>query len=537
MNPARIMIVEDENIIAMDLRMRLQALGYTIVAMAATGEDAIRQAEAQRPDLALMDIVLRGALDGIQATEQVQGRLGIPVIYVTAYSDETTVQRARLTEPYGYVLKPFEDRELKTVIEMVLYKAAMERRLRESEARFRLLAENATDMIARHALDGKYLYVSPACVRLLGYAPEEMLDKSAYDFVHPADIAPLTQAHQKLPASGIVSITMRVRRRDDTYLWMEAVARLIRDATGAPQEIQVAARDVSKRKQAEETQQRLIAILEATPDLVGINMPDGKLLYLNQAGRKMLGIAPDQDLSQVRFFEFLSAEQAYQLHRDGFPDNPIFDTWRGEVTLTNRQQQTVPVSLVGLNHRSSEGTVAYTSAIARDISEQKKAERELYYLSTHDALTGLYNRAYFETELARLEKTRYLPVSVVMVDVDGLKIVNDQQGHAAGDDLLKRAAHVLRLALRTEDIVARIGGDEFAIILPSTNAADGAHLVDRVNQALAEHNRTAATGLSLSLGVATQSEATPLTEVLRQADALMYQAKAAKHARQSNQVF
>ena len=101
-----------------------------------------------------------------------------------------------------------------------------------------------------------------------------------------------------------------------------------------------------------------------------------------------------------------------------------------------------------------------------DITQQKRAEDRLRFLSTHDVLTGLYNRAFFEEETTRMERGRHYPISVLMVDVDHLKITNDRRGHAAGDSLLRRAAAVLRAAFRTEDVVARIGGDEFAVLLP-----------------------------------------------------------------------
>jgi signal transduction histidine kinase len=126
---AKIMVVEDEGIVARDIQDCLQALGYTVCATASSGSEAIRQAIETQPDLVLMDIVLEGEMDGVEAGAKIRDCCRIPVVYLTAYADEETLQRAKVTEPYAFVLKPFEERELHTVIEIALYKHAMEKRL------------------------------------------------------------------------------------------------------------------------------------------------------------------------------------------------------------------------------------------------------------------------------------------------------------------------------------------------------------------------------------------------------------------------
>jgi two-component system cell cycle sensor histidine kinase/response regulator CckA len=133
MQKAKILIVEDERIVASDLRNRIERLGYAVVGMAGTGEEAIEMASATQPDLVLMDITLQGKIDGVEAADQIRRLHEIPVVYVTAHSDEHTLQRAKITEPFGYVLKPFEERELHTTMEMALYKSSTDRRLRDNE--------------------------------------------------------------------------------------------------------------------------------------------------------------------------------------------------------------------------------------------------------------------------------------------------------------------------------------------------------------------------------------------------------------------
>ncbi len=127
MAKSKIMIVEDEWITADDIRMSLQSLGYTVSSVVSSGEEAIKKAEGDRPDLVLMDIVLKGEMDGIEAASQIRSCYNIPIIYLTAYADEKILERARITEPFGYIVKPFVNEDLKIAIEIALYKHRVEK--------------------------------------------------------------------------------------------------------------------------------------------------------------------------------------------------------------------------------------------------------------------------------------------------------------------------------------------------------------------------------------------------------------------------
>lgn len=171
MSPSEILIVEDESIVALDLEARLVRMGYQVVGIAFSGEEAIRLAAQNRPTLVLMDIRLRGGMDGVETAAQIRARYGIPVAYLTAYADEPTLQRAKVTEPLGYLVKPFEERDLRSTIEMALYRIEMERsakihvtRLEQVvstvpdgvvllDAQFRILLTNAKARICLADLD------------------------------------------------------------------------------------------------------------------------------------------------------------------------------------------------------------------------------------------------------------------------------------------------------------------------------------------------------------------------------------------------
>lgn len=183
MSDTRIMIVEDERIVAKDLQFRLQGLGYQVAAMASEGNDAIAKAGATRPNLVLMDIRLEEGMDGIEAAEQIRNQLDIPVVFLTAYADQATLARAKITEPFGYILKPFEERELQSTIEIALYRHKAEQKLRDSERRYRSLVDNSQGLIWTHDLDGKLLSINPAAAHLLGYEPKEIVGRSLKDFM------------------------------------------------------------------------------------------------------------------------------------------------------------------------------------------------------------------------------------------------------------------------------------------------------------------------------------------------------------------
>jgi two-component system cell cycle response regulator len=163
-------------------------------------------------------------------------------------------------------------------------------------------------------------------------------------------------------------------------------------------------------------------------------------------------------------------------------------------------------------------------ALQAEIGAHKQTESQLRWLSFHDKLTGLYSRNYFEEEMVRLEHGRRLPVSILMADVDRMKETNDREGHAAGDALLKRVARLLSGSFRSEDVVARIGGDEFAVLLPGTDAESAQSVLRRLRHVLQEQNAAhpKERALGISFGVSTSEEGVALSDVLKNADRAMY---------------
>jgi PAS domain S-box-containing protein len=169
MTAARILVVEDDRVVARDIQQQLSRIGHVVAGTTASGKDVLPLALKTQPDLVLMDIRLEGDIDGIEAAQQIREKCHIPVVFLTAYADDETVQRATLAEPFGYLLKPFEDQQLRTVIEMALYKHAAERRLRESERRYVTTLSSIGDAVIATDDQARVTFMNPVAEALTGW--------------------------------------------------------------------------------------------------------------------------------------------------------------------------------------------------------------------------------------------------------------------------------------------------------------------------------------------------------------------------------
>ena len=182
----RILVVEDQRLIAADIENTLKKLGYVVVGNVSSGEDAISTSDQVRPELVLMDVRLRGEMDGIQAAEIIRDRFNVPVVYLTAYADEETILRAKKTTPFGYLVKPFNERELRATIEIAFYTHQMERTLADERAKrhaaeeFKILVDGVRDY-AIFMLDGngRVTTWNSGAERLKGYTAEEIIGKTS----------------------------------------------------------------------------------------------------------------------------------------------------------------------------------------------------------------------------------------------------------------------------------------------------------------------------------------------------------------------
>lgn len=265
----RLLIVEDERIVAMDLRRRLEKLGHVVVGNVANGNDAIQMASEHHPDLILMDIRIEGDKDGIQTAAIIRELLHIPHIFLTAHSDQATIDRAKQTDPDGYILKPFTDRDIALNIEIADQRAKFRNELRLSELKFRSLIQNSSDVIFQIDATGKIIFVSPSISRLLGFNHKELTGKHISEIVVAEDLPIVASMLRNngfihaLPDTDSALINeltdsetpvfrseVRLRHHENGFVYTDILSSKI-DIDELPVSIVFTARDISERKRFE----------------------------------------------------------------------------------------------------------------------------------------------------------------------------------------------------------------------------------------------------------------------------------------------
>ena len=273
MSDARILIVEDEGIEALDLQRRLVTMGYPKPHLAFSGEEALASVAEQIPDLVLMDIMLGGELDGVATAERIHAVADVPIIYVTAYADEGTLGRARITAPYGYIVKPFRERELSIAIDMALYRYRMERRLKESERWLATTLRSIGDGVMATDRSGSIVVMNAAAERLTGWTAESVRHGRLEDVFKvdaPEPRPPWSRERPATPPGRLVSHP-RLIARDGARIPIEHVISAIRDEDGTVTGEIVVFRDVTEREGAERALQAAYGELE---DRVAIRTAD-----------------------------------------------------------------------------------------------------------------------------------------------------------------------------------------------------------------------------------------------------------------------
>jgi len=258
MSTAKIFIVEDEAIVAESLNDQLEGLGYIVTGNAPSGEEALRNIKNNLPNLVLMDIMLEGEMDGVETAQQIRELYGIPVIFLSAYSDSETLGRAKLTEPFGYLIKPYKERELHTTLEITLYKHRMEKRVREHERWLDTLLRSIGDGVITVGIDGLLTSMSPVAETLTGLSEAELINKDLLGIlqIEESGIYPIMP---DLIDQALDGETVSCLVDDEPILINANGKRIVIDFSAAPirneQDEIIGAvltmRDISARKQAE----------------------------------------------------------------------------------------------------------------------------------------------------------------------------------------------------------------------------------------------------------------------------------------------
>ena len=263
MKTKKILLVEDETIVARDIEHMLQGLGYKVVDVLTDGFQSIEAAKKLKPDLVLMDIRLKGKIDGIEAAHQIYNQLNIPIVYITAHADANTVKRAKVTEPFGYILKPFDEKELQTTIEIALYKFKMQTKLKERERWLSTILKSIDNGVITTNKKGDVTFMNPLAEKLTGWSQQEAVTKQLSEVfqirkettLKPTNIS-LTATNEVLEKGSLSPTDVLLVAKNRKKIPINYRIAPISDEHGHSSGLVISFADVSLRKKAEEELKR-----------------------------------------------------------------------------------------------------------------------------------------------------------------------------------------------------------------------------------------------------------------------------------------
>ena len=486
---ARLYIVEDERIVALDLQSALRHLGHDVVGVAASAADALRGVAELQPDLVLMDIHLEGPQDGTQAGSRILAEHGIPVVYLTAYAEPGTLQRAEASQPYGYLLKPYDLRQLEACLRMALARRRAEQGMARSEQRLRLAMEAARLGVWEWGPRAGLTHVDGHFQAIFNGRPEPLVAQceALLQRVLPADRNDLSQSL----GAGLVNTVLRMRDDAGQVRWVELHAQLVRGADGRADRVVGVVLDVTERLQAEQRLRQASVVYQTMAEGIAILDERGAIVSVNPAfaaitghdPNAVQGQHPDDFLHQQRhspdFYALLARTP------EGY--------WKGEIQMRRADGSLFPAWQHVCVVRDEAGQPSHHVMTFSDIGQIRDAEAHIHHLAFHDALTGLGNRHLLSQrlgdEIRRAHRSGHR-LALLFIDLDNFKLINDTRGHAVGDELISAMARRISAHLRTSDLAVRLGGDEFVVLVPDLPRIEDAALVaqkllDELHQPLA----------------------------------------------------
>lgn len=402
-------------------------------------------------------------------------------------------------------------------------------KLHKNETDLRSIYKNANGIIYTLSPAGKFVFVSQGWTEILGHDINEVQGQLFDRFVHSDDIPVCRGFLENIMASGEAQkgVEYRVRHCDGAWRWHTSSGAPVKDEAGKPIYYVGLAADITKRKLMETSlrlsEERFSKAFNASPVTMSITtLKEGRFIDINDSFCCIIGYSQEEVIGRTSLgigFWVDPAERQKVLQRIAVRE-PVREL---EFLFRKKsgEQRLGLYSAEGIDINSEQCLLS----IVIDITERKQAEEEIKYLNIYDKLTGLYNRAFFEEELKRLDTERELPLSLIMGDVNGLKLVNDAMGHQEGDKLLITVAEVLQKSCRREDFIARWGGDEFIILLPGCDNITTAKIFERIKDNFQQKDNSPIRS-SISLGMATKTVITQdIREVIKEAEDKMYRNK------------
>ena len=412
-----------------------------------------------------------------------------------------------------------------------------------NESKYLKILESVAEGYVELDLAGNFTFFNETVCDAFGYSKDELLSMNNTDYTSEETAKQMYHDFSMVYDTGrpIKQREYEIITKQGSKKTVEISAHLMKNSSGEPIGFHGVARDVSERKKSEKALQEREKKYRLLADNIGdvvwtaLIQNDGSLLcnYISPSVRHVLGYSPEEvingyiDLNKA--FTKESSEKIYNItkqileaeHKGIIDDSPK----RVEAQHYTKKGFVIWVEIIITLLRDENKKLIGVQGVTRDINERKQMEQKLREISQFDSLTGVYNRAVFEEEMDRIQRENKYSVGTFVCDLNGLKWVNDTLGHHIGDNLIRDAANILKSCFRKNDIVARIGGDEFGIIIPDTDEEDIECIRTRLNEAVNQHNLcNPATPLSMSIGCAVNS-AKPVRKVFKDADNNMYQEK------------
>ena len=308
----RIFVVEDESIVSLEIQDRLKTLGYSIAGTAVSGEKTLELVDVVKPDLVLMDIMLKGKLDGIETAELLKIKYDLPVIFLTAYADNSTLQRAKVTHPYGYIIKPFEEKDLQTAIEIALYKHLTDKQIREKDLWLKTVLQSIGDAVIATDEEGKIQFMNKVAEELTGFSVLESYGQNLEkifniinEYTNEKIDNPVRKVIQTGKVIGLANHTALISKNGSIKPIMDSASPIKKD-DGSINGVVLVFQDVSERKIAqnriEQSEKRFKQLVENSPEIIYQLNSSLDIIYVSPKVTSMLGFNPGDFRTNARLW-------------------------------------------------------------------------------------------------------------------------------------------------------------------------------------------------------------------------------------------
>lgn len=532
MNPLRILLVDDSLSVGEYISSLLRSNGHTVTHVR-SGEKAVAAFQESPPELILMDIEMPG-MGGLEAIRQIRKILlpvRIPIIVVTSHADQTSLLDSFMAGADDYLTKPLDPLQLDVRIQAMM-------RIVSAQRSTAAMIDSAMEGIVRIDRVGRITAFNKAAEGIFGYTLNEVLGQNVKMLMPSPERDKHDEYMGNYAATGehkIIGTSREViglRKNGETFPMhlgvTEAETPDDRFFIGMVRDLTV---EKALRSKLAESRNFLADVIENSPAATYVKNREGRYLLVNRMYEEVTGLSRAQTLGKTDadIFPATMAESYRQVDKEVMATGRTIEA---EEALVDARGETCFLS-IKFPTRNTAGEITGICGISADITQIKHYQKELERLSRFDELTNLYNRRHFMT-LARHELNRGKryggKISVMMIDIDHFKRVNDNHGHRTGDIVLAAIASQISQALRDTDIAGRLGGEEFSVVLPETELGNAILVAERLRQQVAGGAIDIGSGntlnCTLSIGVADWSDKTEDVEkLLHRADQALYEAK------------